>query len=926
MTDSVMLRDDGVASDAALIAAVRTGDQDAAAELYHRHAGAAWVVARQYTHARADADDVVADSFAAVLGALGHGSGPDVAFRAYLFTVVRRVATARREAGLRVRPTDDLATLEAGTALEGTAEEPALAGFERGVVARAFQTLPERWQAVLWHTEVEGLTAAEVAPLLGLTANGVAALSYRAREGLRQAYLQQHLADKTAEGCRSVAGKLGSHVRGGLSSRDARKVEQHLDGCGDCRALVLELRDVNHGMRSVVAPLVLGLVGVGALAHVLPIGGGIAAGLAAVAGDVAPGAATAGAAGAGAGAAAAGSGAGVGAGAAGAGAAGTGAGAAGTAGAGAAGAGAAGASAAAAGAAGVGAAGASVAGAAGAGAAGAGVAGAAGAGLAGATTAGAAAAGAAVSVGVGAGAAAAAGGTAAVGAAAVGAAAATGGVAASVAGIVASVPLGVAAVTAGGVALAAATVVGTIAVIGGPSAADAVPPAPSTSATASPTPGATTTTGAAPKAAAPTASPTDLPSFDSPTVNVPVNPYARADASGGQQAQASAAQPTEPATDPTAQPSTQSTSQPATQPTTAPTTPPTADPTQAAAAGPTADPTSGQGAATDPTHPAHPTHPAPPTHDPASDATAAAAPASVSVVVPSGGLQLAAGATGQTLSVAVANAGDAAANHLVAEVTLPAGFDVAGLSVATGAGGHGGRSALAGTDGWVCTSGENPSTARCDLAELPARSSEQLSLQVAVAESFAADGALRLHLRAAGVDLQTTPIPVTVRAAPARLALGTVPVSPAFVTGVPSTLHLELANVGGRSGDVSARIALPAGVRWTSAGPAAPWTCTPDGSAVDCVAAGVGPRTAVPLDLELVAGAPADVAGRALTVTVTPSGSAVAQTSVPFTVTAAAVTPGKSGGGHGHAAHSSASASQAHGAAHTDHGSPNVTS
>jgi len=39
---------------------------------------------------------------------------------------------------------------------------------------------------VLWHTEIEGARPAEVAALLGLTANGVAALAYRAPEGLRQ--------------------------------------------------------------------------------------------------------------------------------------------------------------------------------------------------------------------------------------------------------------------------------------------------------------------------------------------------------------------------------------------------------------------------------------------------------------------------------------------------------------------------------------------------------------------------------------------------------------------------------------------------------------------------------------------------------------------------------------------------------------------
>ncbi|KMM47392.1 hypothetical protein CWIS_00085, partial [Cellulomonas sp. A375-1] len=271
-------------SDAELISAARAGDESGFAGLYERHAAAATVVARRYTDDHADADDVVADAFTAVYSALRRGNGPDEAFRAYLFTVVRRTASARRDVLHRVRPTDDLATLEAGTALAGTAEDPTLEGFERGVVARAFHSLPERWQAVLWHTEVEGLTPAEVAPVLGLTANGVAALAYRAREGLRQAYLQQHLRDPLDDGCRSVAGSLGAYVRGGLGTRESGKVETHLEGCGECRALLLELGDVNHGMRAVIAPLVLGIAGLGALSSALPIGGGALVGAAAAAG------------------------------------------------------------------------------------------------------------------------------------------------------------------------------------------------------------------------------------------------------------------------------------------------------------------------------------------------------------------------------------------------------------------------------------------------------------------------------------------------------------------------------------------------------------------------------------------------------------------------------------------------------------------
>ncbi|MBD7917489.1 sigma-70 family RNA polymerase sigma factor [Cellulomonas sp. Sa3CUA2] len=271
-----------IEDDAALLRATREGDAAAFGRLYERHAGAALVVARQYTHSSADAEDVVSDAFANVHRALRGGGGPESAFRAYLFTVVRRVAAVHRTAGRRTQPTDDVAVLETASTPVETAEAPTLAGFERSVVARAFRSLPERWREVLWHSEVEGLTPAQIAPIVGLTANSTAALAYRAREGLRQAYLQQHLQDPLDDGCRAVAGKLGSHVRGGLGTRDTRQVEQHLDDCGECRALVLELGDVNHGMRAVVAPLVLGLLGLGALAHELPVGGGLAAGAAAL--------------------------------------------------------------------------------------------------------------------------------------------------------------------------------------------------------------------------------------------------------------------------------------------------------------------------------------------------------------------------------------------------------------------------------------------------------------------------------------------------------------------------------------------------------------------------------------------------------------------------------------------------------------------
>ncbi|GHS88531.1 hypothetical protein AGMMS50218_12630 [Actinomycetota bacterium] len=270
--------DGSVLSDPELIVSARLGDSQSFGTLYERHAGAAWAVARQYTNSAADAEDVVSEAFTRLYTVLQEGGGPDTAFRAYLFTVIRRLGMARVEGVRRDTPTDDEQMFEQAAGSAAGPDEPVLEGFERGVVGEAYRSLPERWQAVLWYTEVERLPSAQIAPLLGLSANGVAALAYRAREGLRQAYLQQHLAQPLDDGCREVAGKLGAYVRGGLAKRETAQVDEHLETCARCRALLLELGDVNHGMRGVIAPLVLGLLGTGALAHQLPVGGGIAAG------------------------------------------------------------------------------------------------------------------------------------------------------------------------------------------------------------------------------------------------------------------------------------------------------------------------------------------------------------------------------------------------------------------------------------------------------------------------------------------------------------------------------------------------------------------------------------------------------------------------------------------------------------------------
>ncbi len=257
--------------DAELIAAVRGGDLDSYGELYARHVDAARRLARQLT-SPSDADDLVSDAFTKVLTVLQRGGGPDLAFRAYLLTAVRRLHVDRLRSGSRLRSVDDLTPFDPGLPFHDTAVE----GFDNAAAAKAFASLPERWQMVLWHTEVEGQKPADIAPLLGMSANSVAALAYRAREGLRQAFLSQHAADMDDVDCAWTRDHLGAYVRGGLSRRDAGRVDDHLADCRACAAVYLELTEVNSGLAGLLAPLLLGAAGLGYLgsAH----GGAAAAG------------------------------------------------------------------------------------------------------------------------------------------------------------------------------------------------------------------------------------------------------------------------------------------------------------------------------------------------------------------------------------------------------------------------------------------------------------------------------------------------------------------------------------------------------------------------------------------------------------------------------------------------------------------------
>jgi RNA polymerase sigma factor (sigma-70 family) len=250
-------------SDAELIESARSGDSRAFGELWQRHYRSAARVARQCTSS-IDADDLVSEAFARIYQRVLAGGGPEGAFRPYLYTTVRNLAAtwgARQSRDVQVDLIDDVED-------DRIPDDPAAWALDRTLTARAFRSLPDRWQTVLWYTEVEGMDPHEVAPIMGMTANSVAALSYRAREGLRKAWLQAHINDAQASGeCQFVMGKLGEHTRDGLGDRDRKRVEEHLTTCPKCSIVSEEVEEVGSHLAFILLPLILGgVVGGGVLA------------------------------------------------------------------------------------------------------------------------------------------------------------------------------------------------------------------------------------------------------------------------------------------------------------------------------------------------------------------------------------------------------------------------------------------------------------------------------------------------------------------------------------------------------------------------------------------------------------------------------------------------------------------------------------
>jgi len=167
----------------ALVRRARAGDHGALGELYDRFRDR---VARFATGRLGDAEraeDVTSETFEGVLrGLAAYRPGTD--FEAWLFTIAhRRVADHFRRRARRREVELDQAR-RAATA--GGPEDAVLAAERRAEVAGAFRRLRPDQQEVLALRVLGGLTAAQVAKVVGKSEGAVRVAQHRALLDLRQ--------------------------------------------------------------------------------------------------------------------------------------------------------------------------------------------------------------------------------------------------------------------------------------------------------------------------------------------------------------------------------------------------------------------------------------------------------------------------------------------------------------------------------------------------------------------------------------------------------------------------------------------------------------------------------------------------------------------------------------------------------------------
>jgi RNA polymerase sigma-70 factor (ECF subfamily) len=231
-------------SDDRLLADARAGDRHALETLLERHQAQIYRFGMKMCRDPEDAKDVLQDTLLAMARGVRDFRGAS-SISTWLYTIARSFCIKKRRrskfAPEEERSLDtDLTTEAKHLAAPGESPDEALAGKQvETALEQAIAALEPMYREVLLLRDAEGLTAPEVAEIIGVTPQAVKSRLHRARLSVRERVaplLGVELDQPPAPGtCPDVLTMFSQHLEDEISADLCADMERHLETCGRCR-------------------------------------------------------------------------------------------------------------------------------------------------------------------------------------------------------------------------------------------------------------------------------------------------------------------------------------------------------------------------------------------------------------------------------------------------------------------------------------------------------------------------------------------------------------------------------------------------------------------------------------------------------------------------------------------------------------------
>ena len=238
-------------TDAALLAAAQAGDKDAINELLVRHRARVYRFGLKMCGGEEDAKDVLQETLLAAARNLQTFRGAS-SVPTWLYTIARSFCIKHHRASKfapeRMESLDG-PTGEAANVSDarGGPEDDVARRQVREALTAAIQTLEPMYREVLVLRDVEGLSAAEVGEVTGITVEAVKSRLHRARAMVRERVaplleIGEPGPRPQESTCPDVLALLSQRLEGEISADVCAELESHVRSCERCAARCDALR------------------------------------------------------------------------------------------------------------------------------------------------------------------------------------------------------------------------------------------------------------------------------------------------------------------------------------------------------------------------------------------------------------------------------------------------------------------------------------------------------------------------------------------------------------------------------------------------------------------------------------------------------------------------------------------------------------